>query len=1008
MSALHLSLLGPFALTIDNRPILHLTSPKIHALVAYLALEAARPHPREALAELLWPERPPGVARQNLRQSLSRLRRALPSGDPPLLIATRQAVRFNTDSGAAVDAVTLLDAIDAGKRHDHSALDRCVDCCTALAQATALYSGDLLHGLDAASPAFDGWLLLKREWLRREVLHALDVLVRHAAGQGDHGRAHDHARRRIEIDPLLEAAHRQLMWALTQLDRRHEALDHYITLHQRLRTELDVEPSVETTRLRDLIKQGSRGAEEQGSVDDTTHSPLPLRSPALQPSSLPNFPPQHSAFVGREKELAAVAARLADPHCRLLTLVGPGGVGKTRLAIEAARARPVDLADGAAFVALAPLASSSQMLTTLAHALDFTFSRRAAALGAQRDELLHWLADQERLLLLDNAEHLLNGDSTLLDLTLALLHRAPRVKLLVTSRTRLHLRAEWIMDVAGLDAPPAAIDPSDEVRYSAVRFFVQSTQRIRPDFALAADNVASVARICRRVEGVPLALELASGWARDFSPAEIAQQIDDSLDFLHTSMRDVPPRHRSLRAIFEQTWRQLSPAQQRLFAQLTVFRGAFTAAAAQQIAGAAEEALREFADCSLLRTTSVAGAWYTKPLRPAVQGSTEQSERHPIYELHETLRQYAAEKLAHSTALQHATQQRHAAYFTALIADEEAALEGAELAEAVARLHGCIDNVRAAWRWAVEYADVTSLARSVHGLLRYFVVTSQSEEGLSTFGGAIDALRQRAQAATLSAEAQTLLADLLAARSRMFFRLARYDEAHVHAREALAAAQRVNAERPAALARLYTAISLMHQGKIDEARDEAERCLDAARAIAWPKIESDALRTLGILSDMRDSLADARRCYEASLAISQRIDDLRGASASLGNLGAISRRQGRFEEAQHHLEQSLQMHRAIGDRSSEGRTLTFLGELAADLEEYERAQLLFAEAQQILLDVGERHYVADALVAAGKAHAQIGQRDAALDRWQQALHIYTAAGERDHAWRVEQLLRDFA
>jgi predicted ATPase len=356
-------------------------------------------------------------------------------------------------------------------------------------------------------------------------------------------------------------------------------------------------------------------------------------------------------LIGREAELAEIARRLQDPACRLLTLVGPGGAGKTRLAQEAAADQLNRFEHGVCWVSLASLQSIQAIVPAVAQALDlFCYGQ-----GEPRQQLLDYLREKSVLLVLDSFEHLLGGLSWVVDI----LETAPKVKTLITSRFRLNMQGAYLLPIAGLNCPalphpvmtkPIANVPKEPVQltrgassasellrdvgqasegatqYSGIKLFLHGVYRVRPDFRATAGELADVAHICRLLQGVPLALLLAAAWAKMLTPAEILAHLSgddgDSLDFLAADWPDVPSRQRSIRAVFDRSWNLLSEREREIFSALSVFRGGFTRWAAQQVSGASLRELMALVDKSLLQ-------W-------APEGR---------YEIHELLRRYAAEKL---------------------------------------------------------------------------------------------------------------------------------------------------------------------------------------------------------------------------------------------------------------------------------------------------------------------------------------------------------------------------
>lgn len=414
-------------------------------------------------------------------------------------------------------------------------------------------------------------------------------------------------------------------------------------------------------------------------------------------------PSQSAPFVGREAELAAVQNHLSDPNCRLLTLIGPGGIGKTRLALEAASQAQGHI-NGAYFIPLQPLTSPDLIVPALAEALQFQFDK-----GDSKPQLLEFLSNLNLLLLLDNFEHLLDG----VDLLREILERAPFVKLLVTSRERLNLSGEWIFEVGGLNFPPHA-DAANLDAYSAIQLFTQNARRVQPDFALA-NEAKAVADICALLEGMPLAIEHAASWVRALSCADILAQMQRGLDILETPTRDVPKRHRSMRAVLDTSWERLSEVEQKVFMRLSVFQGGFTLAAAEAITGATPPALYTLIDQSWLR-------------RDAQNGR---------YSLHELLRQYGAEKLE-QTGQTDAARTAHSRYFADFMREREGHIYYRRQIEAHREIETDFENMRAAWNWTIQQNDLNQLDRMIECMLIACDFQSRWQEGATLMANAAD------------------------------------------------------------------------------------------------------------------------------------------------------------------------------------------------------------------------------------------------------------------------------
>jgi len=626
---LRVRVLGGAELAVGGRPLVELASAKAAALVVYLAVTGTG-HSRSALAGLLWSDLPEATARANLRLVLTKLRRVLPEH----LEVTRQAVALAPGRPVWVDAVEVARAA-AG------APDGVV-----LLAAVRLCRGELLEGFEVpGAPLFDEWLVGRRAAVRADMLAIMDRAVGLAHDRGDAATGVEVARRILELEPLHEEAHRALMWFLATGGQRSAALAQYETCRYVLREELGVEPSAATVALRDEIAgtggftelgdrpptaAGRRDQDEPRLAGRDAGAPAAEREAAVAVAA-PDLPRPLTTLVGRERELTRLRELLDDPACRLVTLVGPGGIGKTRLAVEVAASREDRHRDGTVFVSFVgtsparPEEAADLVVAGLAHAL-------GVSLAVPRDplELLaDHLAGRELLLVLDNLEQLLDAAA---GVVAELLRRAPGVQVLATSRRRLGLGVEWLVEVPGLPYPPAEAG-SEAAGYEAVQLFEARARLLRPGF-LAAD-AEGAGRVCRLVAGVPLAIELAARWVRSASPAAIADRLAGDLDLLATSAPDVERRHQSLRSVIDWSWQLLTDDERRVLARLSVLRGGFDLDAAAAVAGATLPLLAGLVDQSLINVVE--------------DGR---------YAMHELVRQYAAERLAGDPANGQTTRER--------------------------------------------------------------------------------------------------------------------------------------------------------------------------------------------------------------------------------------------------------------------------------------------------------------------------------------------------------------
>ena len=657
MARLDLSFLGTFHVTLDQRPVMRFRSANNQGLLVYLVLHSDRPITREVLATLLWPDESENTAHNNLRQAIFRLRQLLDDteNDVPFLTVTRQTVQFNPAGDYSLDVSRFLRAIE----------ERDLDA------AVSAYTGELLPGFTCDSLEFENWLRFEREGLHRLALEAMFEAAQDHLAARRLDKAQASARRQLVLEPWREPAHRQLMQAFALAGDRAAALAQYESCREALREELSAEPSPETVALRDEIRAGRYSLT---ATDETIRPPARTRH---------NLPTDATPFIGREIELVEISRLLSSEHRRLVTIVGPGGMGKTRLALAVGSALLSQFEDGVYFVDLAPVEQPEEIAPAVAAAMDYQPPDPSRDLKPQ---LLKSMSQRNLLLILDNFEQIPDGAAVVAEI----LRAGPSVSLLVTSRERLNLTSESRYELDGLHYP-ASLSPDDTLDYTAIRLFVDSGQRVQPGFTLTGNNAADVVRVCRLVRGMPLGLILASGWLELLTPAEIAAEIERGLEFLAADMADLPERQRSMRAIFETSWRALSPDEAMVMARLSIFRGGFTRESAENVAGANLRILLSLVNKSFLQ-------------RRAEDGR---------FNVHELLRQYAADQRRQADP-EGRVDLAHCREFARLVFKETGGTSSSLVTE---RLAVEPDNIRRAWAYAVDHGMAEDLVKLAPGII---------------------------------------------------------------------------------------------------------------------------------------------------------------------------------------------------------------------------------------------------------------------------------------------------
>ena len=901
---------------------------KAQALLIYLALEPGL-HERDALAALLWSDQPAAKARANLRTALNRLRASL--GDDYLQISPR-AIGFASGPGVWVDAV----AFERGVAAAAWVVQR---------EALALYQGDFLAQFAVReAQLFEEWTLFRRERLRGLALDALYRLAEASLTTADYSQATADLRRLLALDPWREAAHRALMRALAAAGDRAAALVQFERCRQTLWEDLGVEPAPATAVLYEQIKAGELSA------PPATQPPPAATAATTRPH---NLPAETTPFVGREGELAQIGELLGNPDCRLLTLFGPGGMGKTRLALQAARQAQAAFADGVCLVRLEGVATADLFIPAIVDALGLSLSDRQPP----QTQLLAYLQERQMLLVLDNFEHLLPGG----DLLVEMLQTAVGLKLLITSREALNLYEEWLLPVEGLAVPPPN-DVANSDQFDAVALFAQRARRRDLRFALAGQETA-VSDICRQLGGMPLAIELAAAWVRTIPPADIARQLAANLELPVSALHNVPDRHRSMTAVFDHSWELLRPAERQLMRHLSVFRGGFSATAAGEVAGATRRDLSALVDKALLR--------------PTANGR---------YEFHPLTRQYAAAKLAAQPQEQSETQARHSRVFAAFLQAREAHLHDERQQTVLDEAYQEMGNVRAGWQWALAQGETAVLAAYLETMASLYLAHSLFDEGQTVLRRAAVVVQEMPDEAALTAR-------LLTWQARFEMVLGAYETAEACLQTAVSLLRPL--PEPILLGRALSGglgQLYLRQGELARsiaALQEGFPLLEAAQD--WP----GQAETLLHLSTARSFLAESDDTEaEQALTIYERLGDRRGMVRVLIHLGNGDNARGDYDLAASHYQRALSLSQEIGDRQTEASCLINLAIIAKRRQEYEKSRDLSQRSMGLFRETGARLGLAAALNNLGDLARLTGEPEAAQRWYTESLTIRRQAGDR--------------
>lgn len=902
MPGLAISLLGPKLITQDGKPVGTFTYQKAIALLAYLAVEASFAHSRQALVGLLWPDLPNAAALTNLRQVLADLRRAIDGETTaqPFLLVTRESVQLNGNSDVQLDATAFLHFCSGCESHRHRQIDRCRVCIARLEEAIRLYRGDFLSGfsVEGAAP-FEEWVTLRREQFHRRAQQILAHLVNYHLRSGDDEKAQFYLRRQVELEPWNEEAHQQLMRLFARNGQRSSALLQYETCQRILHTELGVEPAPPTQALYTQLRAGLPLAEETNTQ---------------QGRYWQNLPQAATSLVGRAQELEQLGELLSDPAHRLITILGPGGIGKTRLALAAAAEHALGFRNGVLFVSLVGMSDVHFLPNAIIAALDTPMPNQRTP----QEQVLTFLHDQELLLLLDNYEQFLPDVAFLTQL----LRAAPAVTILVTSRERLAMHAEYLFELAGLDYPRTPLNGISGAaleEYSALRLFVQRVRQVQRNFVLTTTDIAAILRIGRMTEGMPLALELAAAAVRSHPCAAIAAALESGQQVLATQIRDLPERQRSMQAVFQHSMRLLSADEHRAFCSLALFRGGFTADAAQEVAGASLPMLAALVDKSLLRVS------------PTYR-----------YDMHELMRQFAERELdASYTASQ--VQERYHAYFIRMTQAASAGLEGTQSGTWIARLEPEIDNLRTVLQKLRNESPADAL-RMAFNIYWFWHSRSYLQEGLVWF-------------TSLSAPdvpvSPFFRADVYRATSFFALCLNKVEEALAWITKSLALFKTLDMKvRQNAEGYIYALTSLtfvfLFQAEYEQALATSHQARQLAQALDSDYFVAVALYGAGETYCMQERYDQARQSYEESLALMREIGDLRLIGHRLARLANVAAAQGHLEQARLLNREVLNNYTACQDQVGLTMALLVAVRLANQDGDFQRAALLLGATDKIL------------------------------------------------------------
>jgi len=912
VNILHIRLLGEFSLVYGDQPVTAVNTARLQSLLAYLVLHRDAPQSRYYLAFQFWPDSPESQARTNLRKLFHQLHQALPDADR-FLRADAQTVQWRPDAPFSLDVAEFERAVaGAGSRQ-------------ALQEAVTLYRGDLLPS------CYDDWITPERERLRQAFVEALERLARALEDEGDSQTAIGCAQRLLQYDPLREATYRRLMRLHALSGDRAGILRVYETCAAVLQRELGIEPGPTTREARDRL--------------------LRMEPPAVAPSPPPalhNLPAPTTSFVGREREIAQV--KQLFERSRLVTLTGAGGCGKTRLALRVAEDLVAEYPDGVWWVELAALSDPALVCPTVAATLGVREQP-----GRPLEAVLAAVLQPKRLLLLlDNCEHLAAACARHVE---ALLYACPGLRVLVTSREALGIAGETTWVVPSLSVPPQPSPANDRLAhvapYEAVRLFVERAAAALPAFILTDENAAAVAHICRRLDGIPLALELAAARVKVLSPQQINARLDDCFNLLTEGSRTALPRHQTLQATMDWSYDLLSEPERILFRRLAVFAGGFTLEAAEAVC--ADEGQDGIPPDRILDLLS-----HLVDKSLVVVEARGQAAR---YRLLETAREYARERLRQAGEEDWA-RSRHLDFFLRLAEEVRPHKMRPGDMSAFSRVGQEYDNLRAALEWSAAAPERAERGLLLAGLLcEFWQFGGYAREGCNWLKRL---LAQSGEAATAAARARALQGMV-----ELAVYLGDFGAAHSSSEQALALYRQLGDKPGIAYALLILG------GQVAEAQEEwaaarppLEECLALYRDLGDRAGIAAATIELGYLAYWEGKRAEGCALIEEGLTVQRELGLVTYASRAAFLLGHIARQEGQYALARSRYAESI----AGFGQVPYGLfyELAAFGCLAAAEGQFERAARLYGATERVgeaagIAMVPHEHTWHDPAVAAARA-----------------------------------------
>ena len=916
---LEIKTLGGLFFKINGEIITDVGSHKAEALLVYVAYEN-RPINRKFLATLLWPEGSQENASTSLRVALAVLRKSFED----YLEITREYVFLRSNTDWRFDVHELLECLESGR----------------IGEALAIHTGDFLAGFHIMdSPSFEAWQRGIQSQIILKLSKVLQDVVDIAISTGDITYGLTYVNKWLKLDPINESAYQRCL-LLHSLNHDPAAVK---VLYKKcigmLKNEYGISPSAETQSIYHRLVQGQDFHDFRIKTSNT---------------HLPTF---QTSFVGRKIELFQISKLLRDQKCRLLTLTGPGGVGKSRLAVECARLVADDFPGGIYFVSFDGCSDGDLIIPFIAKELEFSIDTIATPLEPE-DQLIDYLRKRVVLLLLDGFDHLVSHAKLLA----RLLEAVPGVKILVTSREKLNLKCEWIYTLSGLPLPEEGDVPS-LYENDSIQLFLARLAQLKTDFHPSMKDFSDIGDICKNIAGIPLGIELAAAWSGILTIEEIKNEVLETVDFLEVETQDLSKEHQSLRAVFQSSWHLLSPQQQKIFSQLAIFQGEFDFQVAQIVTGANLKNLSELVSKSLVMVRD--------------QGR---------FSLHSLNQEYALEKLDAQRDARFGVENRYSQYYLDYLLQRQKKLMESEMLQARSELRRELTHILAAMIWICKHGERGLILDALNALLVFYAVHNNWFDGVNFFARLAEERKSHIGDSEYNSGFDPVVFSCKVHQAFLLSNLGRIDQSEDLSRSCLKPLQKSGLRRELSECLHNLGVNASFRGEYRKAQSLLEEAIQMGKEsdhILWPTYLLWLGHVYFLLGEYEQGLLTLNRCH----AIFESMGTFWGSAFALSKMGLASDGLGEHQQAIRFHQRALAVFEKVENQAGKGYCLSRMSISACHLGNFGLSKGYAEEAQKIFEAIGHHWGLSSALSCLGFACYGLGNEQKARQAFCTALRI---------------------